>query len=338
MQWKNQTTINKFLLLGFGNLNEVQILLFVLFLVIYMMTIAGNLLIVMLIVADYHLHTPMYFFLGNLSFLETCYTSVTAPRLLAGFLVEDRTISFRDCITQLYFFSGFACIECFLLAVMAYDRYLAICNPLSYNVRMNFRVCLQLASASWITGFLATAFVVAMVPQLSFCGPNEINNFFCDMEELLKLSCTKSSLVEVIVLFFCSLVSLLPFLFIVVSYIFILSAILRIASSSGSCFLFIIVSYVQLFTTVLRMPSEQGRHKAFSTCLPHLTVVSLFVCTSSFTYLKPTSNSTSILDLMVTVLYSVVPPLTNPIIYTMRNKEIKAALRKMIGWRLFTKH
>ncbi|XP_067393392.1 olfactory receptor 5V1-like [Emydura macquarii macquarii] len=305
MQWKNQTSISKFILLGFGNLNEGQILLFVMFLVIYILTLAGNLLIVMLVVADQHLHTPMYFFLGNLSFLEICYTSVTAPRLLAGFLIEDRTISFRNCITQLYFFSSLACIECFLLAVMAYDRYLAICNPLSYKVVMNFRVCLQLVSASWITGFLATAFVVGMVPQLSFCGPKEIDNFFCDMEELLKLSCTKSSLAEIIVLVSCSLVSLVPFFFIVVSYIFILSAILQIASSAG-------------------------RQKAFSTCASHLLVVSLYYGTIMITYVVPTAQWSPSFHKAMSLMYTVVTPIFNPIIYSLRNKEVKEAFRKVV--------
>ncbi|XP_067388323.1 olfactory receptor 10A7-like [Emydura macquarii macquarii] len=304
-QWRNQTSITKFLLLGFGNLHEAQILLFVLFLVIYLVSLAGNLLIVVLVVADHHLHTPMYFFLGNLSFLETCYTSVTAPRLLAGFLADDRTISFRDCITQLYFFSALACIECFLLAVMAYDRYLAICNPLSYMVVMNFRVCLQLVSASWMTGFSVSALAVGMVPQLSFCGPKEINNFFCDMEELFKLSCTKSTLAEMVTLVSCSLVSLVPFLFIVVSYVFILSAILQIASSTG-------------------------RQKAFSTCASHLLVVSLYYGTIIIMYVAPSTEQSPGFHKALSLMYTVVTPMLNPIIYSLRNKEVKGAFRKVV--------
>ncbi|XP_044842474.1 olfactory receptor 1020-like [Mauremys mutica] len=304
MPWTNQTSI-KFVLLGFGNPKEVQILLFVVFLVIYIVTLAGNLLIVALVVADQQLHTPMYFFLGNLSFLETCYTSVTAPRLLAGFLAEDRTISFSDCITQLFFFGALACIECFLLAVMAYDRYLAICNPLNYNVIMNLRVCLQLVSASWVTGFSANSLVVGMVRQLSFCGPNEINNFFCDMEELLKLSCTKSLLVEMIVLVSCSLVSLAPFLFIVVSYILILLAILQIASSVG-------------------------RQKAFSTCASHLLVVSLYYGTIIIMYVMPSAEWSPVLHKALSLMYTVITPMFNPIIYSLRNKEVKGAFRKVV--------
>ncbi|XP_039355142.1 olfactory receptor 1020-like [Mauremys reevesii] len=305
MSWTNQTSIIKFVLLGFGNPKEVQILLFVVFLVIYIVTLAGNLLIVALVVADQQLHTPMYFFLGNLSFLETCYTSVTAPRLLAGFLAEDRTISFSDCITQLFFFGALACIECFLLAVMAYDRYLAICNPLNYNVIMNLRVCLQLVSASWVTGFSANSLVVGMVRQLSFCGPNEINNFFCDMEELLKLSCTKSLLVEMIVLVSCSLVSLAPFLFIVVSYILILLAILQIASSVG-------------------------RQKAFSTCASHLLVVSLYYGTIIIMYVMPSAEWSPVLHKALSLMYTVITPMFNPIIYSLRNKEVKGAFRKVV--------
>nr|XP_008172918.1 olfactory receptor 10A7-like [Chrysemys picta bellii] len=305
MPWTNHTSITKFILLGFGNLNEVQILLFVVFLVIYIVTLAGNLLIVALVVADQHLHTPMYFFLGNLSFLETCYTSVSVPRLLSGLLVEDRTISFRDCITQLFFLSALACIECFLLAVMAYDRYLAICNPLNYNVMMNLRVCLQMVSASWITGFSATVLVVGMVPQLSFCSYNEINNFFCDMEELLKLSCTKSSLVEMIVLLSCSLVTLAPFLFIVVSYIHILLAILRIASSAE-------------------------RQKAFSTCASHLLVVSLYYGTIIIMYVVPSAERSPAFHKVLSLMYTVITPMFNPIIYSLRNKEVKGTFRKVV--------
>ncbi|XP_067396967.1 olfactory receptor 11A1-like [Emydura macquarii macquarii] len=305
MQWKKQTSISQFILLGFGNLNEAWILLFAQFLVIYILILVGNNLTVVLVVADQHLHTHMYFFLGNLSFLETCYTSVTAPQLLAGFQEEDRTIFFRDCITQLYFFRSLACIECFLLAVMAYDRYLAICNPLSYKVMMNFRVYLQLVSASWITGFSATAFVVGMVPQLSFCGPKEINNFFCDMEELLKLFCTKSSLAEIIVLVSCSLVSLVPFFLIVMSYIFILSAILRIASSAG-------------------------RQKAFSTCASHLLVVSLYYGTIMITYVTPSVQWSPSFHKSLPLMYTVITPIFNPIIYSLRNKEVKEAFRKVM--------
>ncbi|XP_037771987.1 olfactory receptor 1020-like [Chelonia mydas] len=305
MQWKNQTSITKFILLGFRNMNEVQILLFVLFLVIYIVTMAGNLLIVMLVVADQQLHTPMYFFLGNLSFLDTCYTSVIAPRLLSGFLAEDRTMSFGDCITQLFFFSALACIECFLLAVMAYDRYLAVCNPLSYNVIMNLRFCLQLVSASWITGFSVSALAVGMVPQLSFCGPNEINNFFCDMEELLKLSCTKSPLAEMIILVSCSLVSLVPFLFIVMSYILILSATLQIASSAG-------------------------RQKAFSTCASHLLVVSLYYGTIVIMYVSPSAERSPAFHKALSIMYTVVTSMFNPIIYSLRNKEVKGAFRKVV--------
>uniref|UniRef100_A0A8C3FQW3 Olfactory receptor n=1 Tax=Chrysemys picta bellii TaxID=8478 RepID=A0A8C3FQW3_CHRPI len=299
MPWTNQTSIIKFLLLGFGNPKEIQILLFVVFLVIYIVTLAGNLLIVALVVADQQLHTPMYFFLGNLSFLETCYTSVTAPRLLAGFLAEDRTISFSDCITQLFFFGALACIECFLLAVMAYDRYLAICNPLNYNVIMNLRVCLQLVSASWVTGFSANALVVGMVHQLSFCGPNEINNFFCDMEELLKLSCTKT-----------------------VTFIMV-------------PFLFILVSYVRILHAILSIPSATGRSKAFSTCSPHLIVVILFYGTAIVTYLRPKSSYSLDKDKLLFLFYMVVCPMLNPLIYSLRNKEVKEALERVMDRKIF---
>ncbi|XP_032642993.1 olfactory receptor 5AP2-like [Chelonoidis abingdonii] len=300
----NQKSVTEFIHLGCRNTLELQTPLFLLFLVIYIVCMAGNLLIVVLVVTHQQLHTLMNFFLRNLSLLDTCYTSVIALRLLAGLLAEDRTVSFRDCITQ-FFFRALACIECFLLAIMAYDHYLAICNLLSYNVMMNLRVCLQLVSASWITGFSVSALAVGMVPQLSFCSPHEINNFYCDMEELLKLSCTKSPLAEMIIPVSCSLVSLGPFLFIILSYILILSAILQIASSAG-------------------------RQKAFSTCASHLLVLSLYYVTIIIMYMSPSDEQSPTFHKALSLMYMVVTPVFNPIIYSLRSNEVKWGFTKVM--------
>ncbi|XP_044840270.1 olfactory receptor 6C75-like [Mauremys mutica] len=191
---RNQTAIMEFILLGFGDLPDLQILLFLMFLVIYITTMAGNILIIALVVTDQHLHTPMYFFLGNLSCLETCYTSTTLPRMLASLLTGDKTISFSGCITQLYFFASLGCTECYLLAAMSYDRYLAICKPLHYSTLMNTRFCLQLAAGSWLNGSLVTAIFILFMSPLIFCGPNEIDHFYCDSIPLIKLSCSDTHL------------------------------------------------------------------------------------------------------------------------------------------------
>uniref|UniRef100_A0A8C3FVP6 Olfactory receptor n=1 Tax=Chrysemys picta bellii TaxID=8478 RepID=A0A8C3FVP6_CHRPI len=300
MPWTNHTSITKFILLGFGNLNEVQILLFVVFLVIYIVTLAGNLLIVALVVADQHLHTPMYFFLGNLSFLETCYTSVSVPRLLSGLLVEDRTISFRDCITQLFFLSALACIECFLLAVMAYDRYLAICNPLNYNVMMNLRVL-----GIWASGFLISLPHTLSLLRLSFCGPNIINHFFCELPPLLQLSCSDTGYNQTLAL---------------VTDVFL----------GIGCFLLTLLSYVYIVSSVLKIQSAAGKRKAFSTCSSHVMVVTLFYSTVIYTYVRPPSAYLD-RDKAVAALYTMVTPLVNPLIYSLRNKEVKEAFKKLMG-------
>uniref|UniRef100_A0A8C8S0Z3 Olfactory receptor n=1 Tax=Pelusios castaneus TaxID=367368 RepID=A0A8C8S0Z3_9SAUR len=310
MQWKNQTSISKFLLLGFSNLSEVQILLFVLFLVIYIMTIAGNLLILVLVVVDHHLHTPMYFFLANLSFLEICYTTVIAPRLmLASLLTGDRTISFRGCITQFYVFGSMIATECLLLSVMSYDRYLAICKPLHYAVLMNGRFCIQLTVCSWVSGFLAPLTTMLLMLQLTFCGTNELDHFFCDLNPMLKLACTDTHSLDIAALILCSILTLPPFLL-------------------------TLTSYVCIITSILRIPSSTGRQKAFSTCSSHLIVVTIFYGTLVIVYLLPNSDALRDLNKMFSIFYGVLTPLVNPLIYSLRNKEVKEALRKA-GIRLF---
>ncbi|XP_053902236.1 olfactory receptor 14A16-like [Malaclemys terrapin pileata] len=307
----NQTTVTEFLLLGFSDVRELQILHFVVFLVIYLAGLMGNLLIITAIALNHHLHTPMYFFLVNLSIIDLGSISVTIPKSMANSLMNTRSISYPGCVTQLFLFFLFTAADLALLTIMAYDRHVAICQPLHYESIMNRRACVQMAASAWITGIVYSALHTGNTFRLPFCKSNVINQFFCEIPPLLKLSCSDSYLSEVGLLAFSVFISL-------------------------NCFVFIIVSYVQIFKAVLRIPSDQGWHKAFSTCLPHLIVVSLFLCTGFFAYLKPTSSSASGLDLMMGVLYSLLPPVMNPIIYSMRNKETKAALKKLIVWRLFT--
>ncbi|XP_044842477.1 olfactory receptor 14A16-like [Mauremys mutica] len=309
----NRTTLTELLLLGFSDVRELQILHFVMFVVFYLAGLMGNLLIIAAVALNHHLHTPMYFFLVNLSILDLGSISVTIPKSMANSLMNTRLISYPGCVTQVFLFVLFTAADLALLTIMAYDRYVAICQPLHYESIMNRRACVQLAASAWITGIVYSALHTGNTFRLPFCQSNVINQFFCEIPQLLKLACSDSYLSEV------GLLALSVFLCL-------------------NCFVFIIVSYVQIFKTVLRIPSEQGRHKAFSTCLPHLTVVSLFLCTSFFAYLKPISSSASGLDLMMSILYSLVPPVMNPIIYSMRNKETKAALKKLFVWRLFTKN
>ncbi|KAM7145691.1 olfactory receptor 14A16-like [Macrochelys suwanniensis] len=309
----NRTTVTEFLLLGFSDVRELQILHFVVFLVIYLAALVGNVLIITVVVLDHHLHTPMYVFLMNLSILDIGSISVTVPKSMANSLMNIRSISYSGCVTQVFLFVFFVSADLALLTVMAYDRYVAICQPLHYERVMNRRACVQMAAGAWISVFLYSALHTGITFAISFCGGNMVDQFFCEIPQLLKLACSDTYLSET-------------------------GAIAFSVCIASSCFVLIIVSYVHIFTMVLRIPAEQGQHKALSTCLPHLTVVSLFFCTASFAYSNPTSSSTSGLDLVVAVLYSVLPAVMNPIIYSMRNKEIKAALSKLIAWRLFTKN
>ncbi|XP_024075830.2 olfactory receptor 10A7-like [Terrapene carolina triunguis] len=302
-QQGNQTSITEFILLGFGTLPELQILLFLLFLVIYIATMAGNILIVVLVVTDQHLHTPMYFFLGNLSCLETCYTSTILPSLLASLLTEGRTISFNGCLTQYYFFASMVATECFLLLVMSYDRYLAIGNPLHYAAHMSVRSCLQLAGGSWTGGFLLSSITTLSISQLTFCGPNDIDHFFCDFIPLVKISCNDPQMMEMLAFALSLILLLVPFLLTLMSYIYIIAIILRI-------------------------PSSTGRQKAFSTCSSHLIVVTMYYGTLLIAYMFPTTNSLRDFKKVLSVIYTVLTPLVNPLIYSLRNKEVKEALRK----------
>ncbi|XP_075346334.1 olfactory receptor 14C36-like [Mycteria americana] len=305
----NSSSITQFLLLAFAGTRELQLLHFWLFLGIYLAALLGNGLIITAIACDHRLHTPMYFFLLNLSVLDLGSISTTVPKSMANSLWNTRAISYLGCATQVFFFLLFLLAECCLLTIMAYDRYIAICKPLHYGTLLGSRACVHMAAAAWGSGFLYAVLHTANTFSIPLCHGNALDQFFCEIPQILKLSCSDSYLSEVGLL--------------------VVSAFLVLG-----CFVFIVLSYVQIFRAVLRIPSEQGRHKAFSTCLPHLAVVSLFISTgvtAMFACLKPPSISSPSLDLVMAVLYSVVPPAVNPLIYSMRNQELKDSIRKVIS-------
>ncbi|XP_054660881.1 olfactory receptor 14A16-like [Grus americana] len=305
----NRSSITEFLLLAFADTRELQLLHFWLFLGIYLAALLGNGLIITAIACHHHLHTPMYFFLLNLSLLDLGTISTTVPKAMANSLLGIRTISYAGCAAQVFLIVFLLGAEYALLTVMAYDRYVAICQPLHYGTLLGSRACVHMAAAAWGSGFLYAVLHTANTFSIPLCQGNALDQFFCEIPQILKLSCSDTYLREVGIL--------------------ILSCFLGFG-----CFVFIVLSYVQIFRAVLRIPSEQGRHKAFSTCFPHLAVISLFVTTGLFAHLKPSSISSPSLDLVVAVLYSVVPPAVNPLIYSMRNQELKEALRKLIQWTL----
>ncbi|XP_039353377.1 olfactory receptor 6B1-like [Mauremys reevesii] len=304
-EWGNQTSVTEFILLGFGNNSELQTLLFLLFLMFYIVTMAGNIFMIALVVADQHLHTPMYFFLGNLSCLETCYSSTILPKMLTSLLTGDRTISFSRCFMQFYFFACLAGTECYLLSVMSYDRYLAICKPLHYVALMNSRFCLQLAVGSWISGFMANSITIYFMSQLTFCGPNEIDHFFCDFTPIIRLSCSDSHLMELVA--------------------FILASIYTLPH-----FILTLMSYVCIMITLLRIHSSIERQKVFSTCSSHLIVVTSFYGTLIIVYMLPDATMLRELHKLFSVFYTVLTPLANPFIYSLRNRKVKEALRKAL--------
>ncbi|XP_069630074.1 olfactory receptor 14C36-like [Haliaeetus albicilla] len=302
----NSSSITEFLLLAFADTRQLQLLHFWLFLGIYLAALLGNSLIITAVACDHHLHTPMYFFLLNLSLLDLGFISTTVPKSVSNSLWDTRAISYWGCAAQVFFFLFFIAVEYCVLTVMAYDRYIAICQPLHYGTLLGSRACVHTAAAAWGSGFLYALLHMANTFSLPLCQGNAVGQFFCEIPQILKLSCSRSYLREVGLL------------------------VLGVCLAFG-CFVFILFSYVQIFRAVLRIPSEQGRHKAFSTCLPHLAVVSMSVSTALFSYLKPPSISSPSLDLVVAVLYSVVPPAVNPLLYSMRNQELKDALRKMMN-------
>lgn len=302
-EWKNKTVVTEFILLGFENGPKLDSLLFLMFLSIYIMTVTGNMFIIVLTVANQHLHTPMYFFLGNLACLEICYSSNILPRMLLSYLGGDRSISVKGCFTQYYFFGCLAAAECYLLAVMSYDRYLAVCKPLHYPSHMNSKLCLQLGAASWTSGFLSNSVLTFLISNLDFCGPNEIEHFFCDSLPMIKLSCSDPHVTGLVTSVVAGVCSLPPFLLTFSSYLYII-------------------------ITVMRIPSATGRKKAFSTCSSHLIVVILFYWSILTVYVLPHHDTQISLNKVISVFYTILTPLVNPLIYSLRNKEVKEALRK----------
>ncbi|XP_030047842.1 olfactory receptor 1468-like [Microcaecilia unicolor] len=309
MENRTGTPASSFILLGLVAVQEQRIVLFIVFLIMYLITLLGNGAIIVVIQLDSRLHTPMYFFLSILSSLDMCFISVTLPNMLKIIISENKSISLAGCLTQLYFFISLAGAECFLLAVMAYDRYVAICSPLQYTLVMNPRLCHLLVAFSFAGGFLKSLLHTLMILSLSFCGSNIINHFFCDLTALYKLSCTDTSLNELM--------------------IFVEGPFSLVAP-----FLIIVFSYCRIITTILKMSSTEGMHKAFSTCSSHLTVVTLLYGSIILMYIRPSSTYSPEKDRVAALIYTVVTPMLNPFIYSLRNGDMKQALRKAISRKL----
>ncbi|KAM6988778.1 olfactory receptor 14A16-like [Passerculus sandwichensis] len=308
----NSSSISHFLLLALADTRQLQLLHFCLLLGISLAALLGNGLIISAVACGHHLHTPMFFFLLNLALSDLGSICTTVPKAMHNSLWHTRNISYTGCATQLFFFAFFMSAELSLLTIMCYDRYVSICKPLHYGTLLGSRACAHMAAAAWACAFLYSLLHTANTFSLPLCHGNALGQFFCEIPQILKLSCSKSYLREL--------------------------GLIAVSVCFGfGCFLFIVFSYLQIFRAVLRIPSEQGRHKAFSMCLPHLAVISLFISISFFTYLKPTSMSSPSLDVALSVSYSVLPPALNPLIYSLRNQELKAAV-----WRLmsesFQKH
>ncbi|XP_036182821.1 olfactory receptor 5W2-like [Myotis myotis] len=309
MAAENCTVFTDFILLGLSGRQDVQRGLFVLFLLVYGITVIANLGMILLINMDPRLHTPMYYFLSNLSFCDVCYSSTISPKMLVDFLSEQKNIPYNLCAIQMYFFGAFADVECLMLAVMAYDRYVAICNPLLYTTAMSRSICTQLVTIAYITGLVDSAIHTCFTFRLSFCNSNIINHFFCDIPPLLALSSSDTTINEIVMFTFIGCVV-------------------------GSSIITVLLSYSYIITTVLRMNSAEGRHKAFSTCASHLTSVAIFFGTLLFMYFRPSTSYSMDTDKMASVFYTVVIPMLNPLIYSLRNKDVKGALKKAVGTKL----
>uniref|UniRef100_A0A8C5SPM5 Olfactory receptor n=1 Tax=Laticauda laticaudata TaxID=8630 RepID=A0A8C5SPM5_LATLA len=294
-----------FILTGLTEDSHLQLILFVIFLAVYAITLMGNVGMIVLIRTSPQLHTPMYFFLTGLSFLDTCYSTTVTPKLLSNLLKEKKSISFASCFTQLYFYGAFATTECYLLAVMAYDRYVAICNPLLYFITMSQRKCVQLIAISYLAGIINASIHTMAASRLSFCGPNIVKNFYCEGPPLLALSCSDVSLNDLLLFVFVGLNITVTILTVVTSYTYIL-------------------------VTIFKLHSTATRRKAFSTCTSHLTVITIFYGCSSFMYARPSSRQSYHLDQMASVFYVVVTPMLNPLIYSMRNQEVRGAFRSIL--------
>ncbi|XP_012499367.1 PREDICTED: olfactory receptor 5B12 [Propithecus coquereli] len=303
---ENSTEVTEFILVGLTDDPELQIPLFVFFLFIYLFTLVGNLGMIGLILLDSHLHTPMYFFLSNLSLADFGYSSAATPKVMAGFLTGDKIMSYAACATQFFFFVAFITVESYLLASMAYDRYAAVCKPLHYTRTMTTNVCACLATGCYVCGFLNASIHTGNTFRLSFCRSNVVDHFFCDAPPLLALSCSDNHISEMVIFF-------------VVGFNVLFSILV------------ILISYLLIFITILKMHSPEGRQKSFSTCASHLTAVSMFYGTGIFMYLQPSSSHSMGTDKMVSVFYAIVIPMLNPLVYSMRNKEVKSAFKKTVG-------
>ncbi|XP_069057603.1 olfactory receptor 5V1-like [Pleurodeles waltl] len=304
MEKENLTSVNTFLIIGFSDLPQLRILLASVFTLVYVVILIGNLLIMSIIYSSPHLHTPMYFFLLNLSFVDISFISVTLPQMLVHFFLKSSLISLTECLLQVYFFLLLVVTEFLVLTVMAFDRYVAICNPLHYVTVMNKSRCPQLAAGCWFSALMLALPHTLLMSQFSYCQSHTINHFFCDFSALMKLSCTSTHIIETLNYSFGSTFGLAPFISIIISYMKIISVILKIKGSS------------------------EGRKKAFSTCASHLTVVILFYGSICSTYMRPTSTFSMKENKILSLLYTTLPPLCNPIIYSLNNTEFKHALRK----------
>nr|XP_012607739.1 olfactory receptor 14A16-like [Microcebus murinus] len=301
----NLTAVTEFMLMGFSSNHNMYILHSVLFSLVYVCALMGNVLVIMVTTLDHHLHTPMYFFLKNLSFLDLCLISVTAPKSIANSLINDNSISFLGCVSQVFLLLFSASAELILLTVMSFDRYAAICHPLHYDIIMNRGTCVRAAAVSWLYGGLIAVMHTAGTFSLSYCRSNMVHQFFCDIPQLLAISCSENLMREIVPIF--------------------INVVLDFC-----CFIFIIITYVCIFSTVKKIPSTEGQSKAYSTCFPHLVVVVLFLSTGFIAYLKPPSRFPLISDLVISVFYTMMPPALNPIIYSLKNKAMKMALQMLI--------
>uniref|UniRef100_A0A8C3YCR2 G-protein coupled receptors family 1 profile domain-containing protein n=1 Tax=Catagonus wagneri TaxID=51154 RepID=A0A8C3YCR2_9CETA len=300
----NYTSVTEFILLGIPNTGGLENMLFVLFLAFYLFTLLGNVLIFLTILVSSNLHTPMYFFLGNLSVFDIFFPSVSSPKMMLYLVGQSRTISYQGCASQLFFYHFLGGTECFLYTVMAYDRFVAICHPLRYMVIMNHKVCTGLTLGTWLGGCLHGSILTFLVFKLPYCGPNEVDNFFCDIPVVLPLACADTSLAQTMVSF------------------------TSVGIVTLMCFLLVLVSYTRIVISVLKISSSEGRRRAFSTCSAHLTSIVLFYGPVVLIYLRPASSPW--LDSVVQVLNNIITPSLNPLIYTLRNKDVKLALRKAL--------
>ncbi|EHB16705.1 Olfactory receptor 958 [Heterocephalus glaber] len=303
MSMRNYTSVTEFILLGIPNTEGLENMIFVLFLTFYTFSLLGNLLIFLTILASSNLHTPMYFFLGNLSVFDILYPSVNSPKMMVSLVGQSRTISYQGCASQVFFYHMLGCIECFLYTVMAYDRFVAICHPMQYMVIMNHRVCTGLTVGTWLGGCLHASVLTFLIFRLPYCGPNKVHSFFCDIPVVLSLACADSSLAQMV-------------------------SFTNIGVVSLTCFLLVLTSYTRIVLSILKIHSSEGRRRAFSTCSAHLTSILLAYGPVILVYLKPASSLW--LDAAVQVLNNVITPSLNPLIYSLRNKDVKFALRKVL--------